>query len=222
MVHVTENLENVVQKIRAAKNKYLLKDKTTETQLIAVSKTFSASQIRPLLVHGHRHFGENKLQEAQQKWVALKQEYPDIYLHMIGSLQSNKAKDAILLFDRIHALDRESLAKKLANLQETGHKIPPCLVQVNIGKESQKSGVLLQEFSDFIVFCKDLKLPIDGLMCLPPIGENAAPFFLMLKEMAQQYNLPHLSMGMSQDFELATAMGASFVRVGSSIFGNRV
>jgi pyridoxal phosphate enzyme (YggS family) len=190
--------------------------------LIAVSKTFSSELISPFLAQGHRHFGENRLQEALQKWPALKEIYPDVTLHLLGSLQSNKARKALALFDCIHSLDRPSLARQLALLmQETGKKTD-CFIQVNIAAEEQKSGISIDEADSFITLCRDeLALPIIGLMAIPPAEQDPTPYFGLLRVIAERNSLPYLSMGMSGDFEKAVAMGATHVRLGSALFGAR-
>lgn len=202
------------------------------SSLIAVSKTHSAEKIIPLLQAGQRHFGENKLQEAQAKWPALKAQFSEVILHLIGTLQTNKAADAVALFDMIHTLDREKLARALHKEMEKQQRHLPLLIQINTGEEVQKSGIPPGEALDFTRFCiSELSLPVRGFMCIPPADEEPAPHFMLLKTLAQKagpfMNLPAhqprplLSMGMSNDFELAAAMGADFVRVGSAIFGER-
>ncbi|WP_281299907.1 MULTISPECIES: YggS family pyridoxal phosphate-dependent enzyme [unclassified Iodidimonas] len=190
--------------------------------IIAVSKRQSADHIRRALEAGHRHFGENKVQEAQDKWPALLRDYPDARLHLIGHLQSNKAADAVALFDVIESLDRPKLAHAIAKALGQHNKQPSLFIQVNTGDEPQKSGVALDELDDFIALCRDdLELPITGLMCLPPVDDDPALHFALLAKLAQRHHLPQLSMGMSGDFELAALMGASQVRVGTAIFGPR-
>ena len=189
-----------------------------EVTLIAVSKTRSAEEIRPLLEAGHRDFGESRVQEAQEKWPSLKAEYPDVRLHMIGQLQSNKAEEAADLFDVIHSLDRASLLKALAKAEAR----PDIFVQVNIGNEEQKGGVPVGGLLDFLDRVRDAGLPIRGLMCIPPQGLEAAPFFALLAELARRNDLSGLSMGMSEDYESAVKLGATHVRVGTALFGPRV
>ncbi|GAK34850.1 hypothetical protein AQ1_02758 [alpha proteobacterium Q-1] len=190
--------------------------------IIAVSKRQSADHIRRALAAGHRHFGENKVQEAQDKWPALLRDYPDARLHLIGHLQSNKAADAVALFDVIESLDRPKLAHAIAKAMGQHTKQPSLFIQVNTGDEPQKSGVALDELDDFITLCRDdLELPITGLMCLPPVDDDPALHFALLAKLARRHHLPQLSMGMSGDFELAALMGASQVRVGTAIFGPR-
>ena len=193
-----------------------------DVSLVVVSKTFDGQAIELILRAGHRIFGENKVQEAESKWPILKDTYPDSELHLIGPLQTNKARRAADIFECIETLDREKLAIVLARLfQETG-KCPRLLVQVNTGGEIQKSGVQVQELDSFIVFCRDeLKLPVDGLMCIPPAEEEASLHFALLSKLAKRNNLAQLSMGMSSNYDTAIAFGATLIRVGSAIFGPR-
>jgi PLP dependent protein len=189
--------------------------------LIAVSKTHDATAIAPVIAAGQRHFGENRVQEAQTKWPALKAATPDIVLHLIGALQSNKAEEAVALFDEIHVLDRASLAEALAKAMAKLGKRPALYVQVNTGAEPQKSGVLPADLPALLEQCRKLELPVVGLMCLPPAAEEPAPHFALLAKLARRHALPKLSMGMSGDFEHAIGQGATHVRVGSAIFGAR-
>lgn len=190
--------------------------------LIAVSKTFEADAILPLLEAGQRHFGENRVQEAQGKWPVLKAEFPDIVLHLIGPLQSNKAADAVALFDVIESVDREKLAKILGQEMAKQGRHLPCFVQVNIGAEDQKAGVAVGETVEFVARCRDqYGLDIVGLMCIPPLEEAPGPYFAQLAALARDAGVTQLSMGMSSDFETAILMGATEVRVGSALFGTR-
>lgn len=192
------------------------------TTLIAVSKTFGEEAIRPLLAAGQRVFGENRVQEARAKWPALKADYPDVELHLLGPLQSNKAREAVEFFDAVHSLDRPKLAHALAAEIARGGRSPTLFIQVNTGEEPQKAGVAPKDAASFIALCRDeLKLPVKGLMCIPPFDENPAPHFALLRKLAQENNLPLLSMGMSSDFETAIRFGATHVRVGSALFGER-
>ncbi|MFZ1341381.1 MAG: YggS family pyridoxal phosphate-dependent enzyme [Paracoccaceae bacterium] len=195
--------------------------KPGEVRLIAVSKVQPADRVEAVLAEGHRLFGENYVQEAAAKWPAWKARYPGVELHMIGPLQTNKAKVAVGLFDAIHTLDRPSLAERLARLAEAQGACPDLFVQVNTGAEPQKAGILPDEADAFIASCRDMGLPVVGLMCIPPEGEDSAPHFAALRAMAARNGLKGLSMGMSSDFEAAIAHGASHVRVGSAIFGAR-
>lgn len=190
--------------------------------LVAVSKTFPAEAIEPVIVSGQRVFGENRVQEAKAKWPPLMAKHADISLHLIGPLQSNKAKEAVALFDAIHSVDRESLCAALAREIEKQGKSPTLFVQVNTGAEPQKAGVLPEETDAFIAACRGTYgLAISGLMCIPPVGEAPGPHFALLAKIARRNGLELLSMGMSADFASAIAMGATHVRVGSAIFGAR-
>jgi PLP dependent protein len=191
-------------------------------QLIAVSKTFEAPDIRPVLEAGQRVFGENRVQEAQKKWPQLRTEYSGVELHLIGPLQSNKAAEAVALFDVIQTVDRIKIAEALAReCQKQGRSLQ-FYVQINTGREPQKAGVLPEEADMFIAKCRDeFGLNMVGLMCIPPLDEDPRPHFKMLREMAKRNGLAKLSMGMSSDFEIAIAEGATAVRVGSAIFGAR-
>ncbi|MEQ9447551.1 MAG: YggS family pyridoxal phosphate-dependent enzyme [Rhodospirillaceae bacterium] len=193
-----------------------------EITLIAVSKTFGADDIAQVLAHGHRHFGENRVQEALGKWPALREAYGDVVLHLIGPLQTNKVRDAVSHFDVIHTLDRPRLAEKLAAEMDRQKKRIPCFVQINTGREQQKAGVDPAEADSFIADCRTrLGLPVDGLMCIPPADEEPSPHFAFLREIARRNGLERLSMGMSADYETAILFGATHVRVGSAIFGPR-
>lgn len=191
-------------------------------KLIAVSKTFASEDILPILEAGQIDFGENRVQEALGKWPALKEQFPDTILHLIGPLQTNKVKDAVALFDVIHSVDREKLAKALAKeFTATGRNLP-VFVQVNIGEEPQKAGVAPTETVEFVNTCRETYgLNVRGLMCIPPAGAPAAPYFAQLAGLAKTADLHELSMGMSADFDTAIEMGATYVRVGSAIFGRR-
>jgi pyridoxal phosphate enzyme (YggS family) len=190
--------------------------------LVAVSKRQPDDRIDACLAAGQRVFGENRVQEAQQRWQHRRLEHEDLTLHLIGPLQTNKAADAVALFDVIEVVDRAKLAKTLAAEMERQNRHLPCFVQVNTGEEPQKAGVMPGEADEFIRFCrKDCGLDVVGLMCIPPADEEAAMHFALLREMAKRYDLPELSMGMSSDFEEAIAFGATSVRVGSAIFGAR-
>jgi pyridoxal phosphate enzyme (YggS family) len=191
-------------------------------KLIAVSKTFDASAIRPVLTAGQRAFGENRVQEAQGKWPELRAAYPDLELHLIGPLQSNKAKDAVALFDAIHTIDRRKIAEAVASEMVKQNRKLQLFIQVNTGEEPQKAGVPPREAQAFVAMCRnELKLAIAGLMCIPPVDEEPAVHFAFLAKLAGESGLQGLSMGMSGDFETAIAFGATHVRVGSAIFGHR-
>lgn len=193
-----------------------------DVELVAVSKTFDIDAVRPVLAAGQRVFGENRVQEAERKWPVLKTEFPEIELHLIGPLQSNKAKDAVALFDAIHTIDREKIARAIADEISRQQRSLKLFIQVNTGEEPQKAGVMPREARAFVEFCSvELKLPIVGLMCIPPVDEEPAVHFAFLSKLAKEAGLQGLSMGMSSDFETAIAFGATHVRVGSAIFGQR-
>ena len=192
------------------------------TKLIAVSKVQPNDRIETILDQGHRIFGENRIQEAQSKWPAFKEKYENIELHIIGPLQSNKTRVAMDLADSIHTLDRPKLAKNVARLAQDLGKCPELFVQVNTGDEPQKSGVLPKETELFVKECLIMDLPVKGLMCIPPINEEASLHFALLKKISENCGLSQLSMGMSGDFEKAISFGATHIRVGSAIFGERV
>lgn len=190
--------------------------------LVAVSKTFAAPAIEPILTAGQRVFGENRVQEAEEKWPALKEAFPDTILHLIGPLQSNKAKNAVALFDAIESVDRPKIARAIARECEKQDRRPELFLQVNTGEEPQKAGILPAEADAFIRETRDdLGLPVRGLMCIPPVDEPPAPHFTLLRQIAERNGLSHLSMGMSADFETAIRFGATHIRVGSAIFGKR-
>tara|TARA_B110000881_G_C18499607_1_gene476130 strand:+ start:51 stop:689 length:639 start_codon:yes stop_codon:yes gene_type:complete len=191
-------------------------------KIIAVSKTFSYDDVSPLVNHGHLHFGENKVQEAQFKWAELKKNKPDINLHMIGKLQSNKAKDAVKIFDYIHSLDNQKLANILAKQENIAKKKLKYFIQVNLANEKQKSGIGIDLLDDFYYYCvKELKINIIGLMAIPPNNNKVDNFFKKLMELNKLLGLKELSMGMSSDFKIALNYETTFVRIGSSIFGAR-
>lgn len=190
-------------------------------RLIAVSKLQPADRVRAVLEQGHRCFGENYVQEAAARWPALQDEFGTLDLHMIGPLQSNKARQAVEMFSAIHSVDRPSLAQRLASLAQTRGTCPQLFVQVNTGREPQKAGVLPESLEAFLRDCTAMSLTVSGLMCIPPEGEDPAPHFAALARMAAEHGLAGLSMGMSSDFETAIALGATHVRVGSAIFGAR-
>ena len=195
--------------------------KPEDVTLIAVSKTHPADRIEPLLAAGHRVFGENRVQEAQAKWPVLREAYPDVELHLIGQLQSNKAEEAVALFDAIHSLDRESLLNALAKAMDKARRRVPCFVQVNIGDEDQKGGCPISELPGFLAKVRAADIPLAGLMCIPPADIEPAPFFALLAKLARDNRLAGLSMGMSGDFPVAVQLGATHVRVGTALFGAR-
>jgi len=211
---------SIIQNYINIKNE--IKNLNQNTKLIVVSKSRDLEKIKILLDQGHLDFGENKVQEAIEKWPILIKNYTNINLHLIGKLQSNKAKDAFNIFNYIHTLDNEKLAKIFSNLEITNNKKINYFVQVNIGNEFQKNGISVSKVFEFIKYCKlDLKLNILGLMCLPPINDCPDLYFKKLKELSIDNNLKDLSMGMSSDYKVAISLGASYVRIGSSIFGKR-
>ena len=192
-----------------------------DVRLIAVSKTHEAEAIRPLLDAGHRRFGENRVQEAEAKWPALREAFPDAELHLIGQLQSNKAEEAVTLFDAIHSVDRGSLVDALAKAMAKSGRRPACFVQVNVGEEPQKGGCTPAELPELLGRCDEAGLPVAGLMCIPPADVEPAPYFALLAKLAKRHALDGLSMGMSGDFETAVTIGATHVRVGTALFGER-
>jgi pyridoxal phosphate enzyme (YggS family) len=189
--------------------------------LIAVSKTHGAAAIAPLIEAGQRVFGENRVQEAAAKWPPLKETHPDIKLHLVGRLQSNKAEQAVALFDCIHSLDRPSLLTALAKAMDKAGRQVPCFVQVNIGEEPQKGGCAIGDLPGFLAAVRATGIPLAGLMCIPPAGTEAAPFFALLAKLAADHGLSGLSMGMSGDYETAVMLGATHLRIGTALFGER-
>ena len=214
-----ESLSAILARIDAARKAALAP--ATSTTLIAVSKTHGAETIRPLLEAGHRVFGENRVQEALAKWPSLKADYPDIELHLIGPLQTNKAREAVGLFDAIHTLDRPKLAGALKSEIARDGRSPTLFVQVNTGEEPQKAGAAPRDAPALIATARELGLPLKGLMCIPPGDVEPAPHFALLAKIAHVHDLPLLSMGMSADFETAIKFGATHVRVGTALFGAR-
>ena len=212
LAEVEENIARMLKPARRERD---------EVTLIAVSKTHPQERITPLLEIGHRAFGENRVQEAQSKWPELLEKYPDVELHLIGQLQSNKAEDAVELFDVIHALDRESLLTALAKAMDKTGKQVPCFVQVNIGAEEQKGGCPIEQLPDFLAKVRDADVPLAGLMCLPPAQIEPAPFFAFLAKLADDNGVEGLSMGMSDDYPTAVQLGATHIRVGTALFGAR-
>ena len=214
-----QNLNLVKSKVIEIINKKQLK---TKPEIIAITKTFQLSKFKPLLELGHIHFGENKIQEAESKWAELKKDYKDIKLHMVGKLQSNKAKKAVKLFDYIHSLDNAKLALKISQFEKELNKKTKLFIKVNLDEEKQKSGVLLIDLNKFFDYCtKDLSLNIVGLMVLPPVTQDSNQYFKILKEKSREFNLDDLSMGMSDDYENALIYDATFLRLGTAIFGSR-
>ena len=191
-------------------------------KIIAVSKTFKMDKILPLIEHGHADFGENKVQEAVEKWTDIKAKKPNIQLHMVGKLQTNKVKFVVKLFDYIHSVDSEKLAKKIADEQLKIKKKIKIFIQVNIGNEAQKSGIKVDQVTSLIEFCKNINLNVIGLMCIPPEGENSLIYFNEMDKINKKYNFCELSMGMSSDFLEAAKNNSTYLRIGSSIFGQRI
>jgi len=221
MSSIENNIQKIIEKIRAEKQKSFSSD-VSVPKLVAVSKQQPDTKVDQSLLAGHRVFGENRVQEAKQRWQARKVSYPDLELHLIGPLQTNKVPEAVALFDVIEVVDRAKLAKTLAAEMQRQNRHLPCFVQVNTGEEPQKAGVMPGEADEFIRFCRDdCNLDIVGLMSIPPADEEPAMHFALLREMAKRNDLSELSMGMSLDFEAAIAFGATSVRVGSAIFGAR-
>jgi pyridoxal phosphate enzyme (YggS family) len=206
---------------RIAKAARLAGREPGDVTLVAVSKTHGAEAIRPLIAAGQRTFGENRVQEAEAKWPALRAEAPDVELHLIGSLQSNKAEEAVALFDVIHSLDRRSLVEALAKAMAKTGRRPCCFVQVNIGDEPQKGGCAVADLPALLDGARQAGLPVVGLMALPPADVEPAPYFALLAQLARRHGLAGLSMGMSGDFETAIMIGATHVRVGTALFGER-
>ena len=215
-------MNTIVDRFEKIKLKILASKPDKPVNIIAVSKTFTFDYIKPLVEHGHMHFGENKVQEAIAKWSEFKKANNDLKLHMIGKLQSNKAKDAVKLFDYIHSLDNQKLADELAKYQMNLNKKVNYFIQVNIGNEIQKSGIPINELDAFYNYCiNEVNLNIIGLMVIPPFTENADKYFKSLNELNKSLALENLSMGMSADYINAIKYGSNFIRVGSSIFGSR-
>lgn len=215
-------MNTIIERFEKIKSNIKSLNPSNPVEIIAVSKTFTIEQIYPLIDYGHYHFGENKVQEAVTKWTSLKMEKNNIKLHMIGKLQSNKAKDAVELFDYIHSLDNQKLADTLAKQQKNLNKNLKYFIQVNIGNELQKSGISVGELDPFYNYCvNEINLNVIGLMVIPPNDNNSEKYFKSLNVLNKSLALENLSMGMSSDYDLAIKNGASYVRIGSSIFGSR-
>ena len=213
-----KNLLNIENKI---KSNLINLNIQNNTKIIAVSKTFKLDKILPLINYGHIDYGENKVQEAIEKWSEVKKENPNIKLHMIGKLQTNKVKFAVKLFDYIHSVDSEKLAKKISEESEKINKKIKIFIQVNIGEENQKSGIKKNDLTKLVSFCKDINLDLIGLMCIPPINTDPSEYFHEMNELNRSFGFSELSMGMSSDYLLASQNSATFLRIGSSIFGQR-
>ena len=219
-------MHSSLQKLALLKNKVneIISQKQLKTSptIVVIAKTFSLEKIKPLLDNGHVHFGENKIQEAESKWLEIKNLNKNLQLHMVGRLQSNKAKKAVKLFNYIHSLDSEKLALKLSQSEKELNKKTKLFIQVNLGEETQKSGIDLKYLDNFYNYCtNDLLLNIIGLMCLPPVNLNSDKYFKILKKLAEKLNLKQLSMGMSSDFEKAIINGSTYLRLGTAILGER-
>ena len=214
MHDTVKNLINIKEEIK-------LNNKSYTPKIIAVSKTFKIDHILPLIEHGHFQFGENKVQEALEKWPEIKSKNTKIQLHMVGKLQSNKVKHALKIFDYIHSLDSMKLANKISTEQKKINKKPKIFIQINIGNESQKSGIMINEFESFFEYCKKLELEIIGTMCLPPDEKDPNIYFSKMKELNDRFNISELSMGMSNDYIVATNYMSTYLRIGSKIFGQR-
>ena len=215
-----------IEKLKFIKNKIneiiVEKQLKTKPQIIVITKTFPIDNVVPLIEDGHIHYGENKIQEAEKKWLSIKKKYKNLNLHMVGKLQSNKAKKAVDLFDYIHSLDNEKLALKISQYQKELNKDVKLFIQVNIANEKQKSGITMDNIKNFYDYCvNDLSLNVIGLMCLPPIDSNSDKYFKLLKKSSDDLNLKELSMGMSSDFDNAVSNGSTFLRLGTLIMGER-
>ena len=219
-MHTTlEKLNRVKNKVNEIISKKQLK---TKPKIVVVTKTFPLNKILPLLENGHIHYGENKIQEAENKWIDTKNRYKNLQLHMIGKLQTNKAKKAVKLFDYIHSLDDDRLALKLSHHEKELNKKVKLFIQVNLAEEPQKSGIMFNDLNNFYNYCtKDLSLNVIGLMCMPPVDSNSQEYFKKLKKAAVQLNLEDLSMGMSSDYEQAILSGSTYLRLGTIILGER-
>ena len=213
-----KKLKHIEEIVKSKEKDFNLKKRPL---IIAVSKTFKMEKILPLIKEGHKNFGENKVQEAFDKWHDIKSEYVDLRLHLLGGLQTNKVKFAVKIFDFIHSVDSKKLAKKIKEEQTKQDKKVKIFLQVNIGNEDQKFGISRNELDDLYKFCKEIKLDVIGLMCIPPINLDPVPFFKELKNLNNKLNLPELSMGMSSDYEKAIENHSTYLRIGTDIFGKR-
>ncbi len=220
MADCSESLRTIQEKM--VKTAGLAQRQADDIDLIAISKTRSADEIRPLLEAGHRLFGENRVQEAAAKWPELREAFDGVKVHLVGQLQSNKADEAVQLFDAIHSLDRPSLVRALAKAMDKQDRRIPCFLQVNIGEEPQKGGCAIGDVADLLESAQAAGIEVAGLMCVPPSAVHPAPYFALLAKFAKDHGLDGLSMGMSGDFETAIKLGATHVRVGTALFGERV
>ena len=217
-----DSIQKLIHIEKLVKSKEANLKKSEASKIIAVSKTFSLDKIMPLINHGHYDYGENKVQEAIDKWTEIKKKKPELQLHLVGKLQTNKVKLAIKLFDFIHSVDNKKLAKKISDEQLNQNRNVKIFLQVNIGNEEQKSGILKKDLDDLYTYCKDLKLDIVGLMCIPPFNFDPNPYFQELNDLNKNLSLKELSMGMSSDYLKAVENNSTYLRIGSAIFGNRV
>ncbi len=217
-----ESVQKLIHIEELVKSKEADLNKPKASKIIAISKTFSLDKIMPLINHGHYHYGENKVQEALDKWNEIKAEKPELKLHLVGKLQTNKVKFAVKLFDFIHSVDSKKLAKKIHDEQKNQNRKVKVFIQVNIGNEEQKSGVLKNDLNDFYNYCNDLNLDVIGLMCIPPFNSDPNPFFQELNQLNKNLNLQELSMGMSSDYLKAVENYSTYLRIGSAIFGERI
>ena len=217
-----ESVQKLIHIEELVKSKEADLNKPKASKIIAISKTFSLDKIMPLINHGHHDYGENKVQEALDKWTKIKAEKPELKIHLVGKLQTNKVKLAIKLFDFIHSVDSKKLAKKIYDEQFNQNKKVKIFIQVNLGNEEQKSGINKKDLNDLYFYCRDLKLDIAGLMCIPPFNLDPAPFFQELNKLNKNLNLNELSMGMSSDYLQAVENYSTYLRIGSAIFGERI
>ena len=219
MHKTVQNLISIQNLIKSKLDELNVKERIPK--IIAVSKTFKIDHILPLIEYGHLDYGENKVQEALEKWTDIKNQNDKINLHLIGKLQTNKVKFAVKIFDYIHSLDNEKLAKKIADEQQKQNKKPKIFIQINLGEEDQKSGILINDLIEFYNYSKKLNLNVIGLMCIPPFNEDSTKFFIQMSELNKKINLKELSMGMSSDYMKAVEYKSTFLRIGSNIFGQR-
>ncbi len=216
-----KSVQKLIHIEQLVKSKETNLNKGKASKIIAISKTFSLDKIMPLINYGHNDFGENKVQEALDKWTVIKEKKPDLKLHLVGKLQTNKVKFAVKLFDFIHSVDSKKLAKKISEEQSKQNKSVKIFLQVNIGNEEQKSGILKNELDDLYQYCNDLELDVVGLMCIPPFNSDPTPFFQELNNLNKNLSLKELSMGMSSDYIKAVENNSTYLRIGSEIFGKR-
>lgn len=216
-----KSVQKLIHIEQLVKSKETNLNKGKASKIIAISKTFSLDKIMPLINYGHNDYGENKVQEALDKWTVIKEKKPDLKLHLVGKLQTNKAKFAVKLFDFIHSVDSKKLAKKISEEQSKLNKSVKIFLQVNIGNEEQKSGILKNELDDLYQYCNDLELDVVGLMCIPPFNFDPTPFFQELNNLNKNLSLKELSMGMSSDYIKAVENNSTYLRIGSEIFGKR-